>query len=609
MRIIIRYARIDKAGELKPFEDFRYEAEFSLNGDKKEDKRELKKVLTAVMRNYGDCYLDHYPEKKADVFACYYEDDSKPFFVSDMDKKADPLAVIDGFIARFRVKKVILTNGNITHTLSSPKHKTSKSANHKNTIKVSKLITVYKSSNDTLSGKNIIICFPYRDGSYSDVPNMPCADNTIPFIYILKGEMTSSKAYYDYDDCFCTDDYTINYDFRIRERLEYGKKIICILVGKVMIKHHETGHGVNDDIKTSAEGLFYSDLKACDIKELDDYLKLSNIIPWKIAIKTDFDIDIPEIDNVRTIDTKLEFMIRNQKYIEIDSRKAVLKIMKDNINHELNKYGLSMYDDSNNLVVIDEKQADELLMVFVNKYGDSKVYYRINILDLPIIIKKCKVNIGKYIASRKSEEDFSKLISSISKSVSDMEKKYQDNTVSNKSKLKTTYHELGHAFAANLLAGKGGIWEEITVISNPDKGYGGCCSPTKEADELLPNLTNQIMVSLAGRAAEKIFIGAENAGWGQDYLDSKMYVVKMLMKDSTGFTYDKKTKKIYAQVDGFEPMDADSILDELVESQFDKTVELLKPEKKYIKSMAPILIEKGTISGKLFDEIFENRNR
>ena len=51
MRVLIRYARIDKSGELKPFGDFRYEAEFNLNGDKKEDKKELKKVLTAVMHN------------------------------------------------------------------------------------------------------------------------------------------------------------------------------------------------------------------------------------------------------------------------------------------------------------------------------------------------------------------------------------------------------------------------------------------------------------------------------------------------------------------------------------------------------------------------------
>ena len=174
------------------------------------------------------------------------------------------------------------------------------------------------------------------------------------------------------------------------------------------------------------------------------------------------------------------------------------------------------------------------------------------------------------------------------------EKKDRSN-IREKEREVTAWHESGHAVAA-LVTNPENRVAKVTIIPSTS-GAGGFCVniPPERMYYTKQDLRQQIMVSLAGRAAEELHFGADNVTTGASNDIEKatatalQYVTKFGMGTGIADRMQLKDEQKVSQ-------ECSELLDDI----YSETLALLKSNFAALKNAALLLLEKETIDG---DEI------
>ncbi len=612
MKLTITYAKCPSEGTVETFGSYRYEVNTDIA-----DKDTFEKTITSIMDSYGDYALDHYMEKDADVFACYMDDEKEPVYVSDKNSKKDPLAIVDGIIRRSKVSSVVLAYDGLVYVLEEPKADTE---DKNNIILSSYNVTLSKENKDTytLSGSNITVFFPYRDGEYSTIPNKKCADNVTPFFYVLKGNLHEEAnypelSYYDEstDETIDEPAFTIKTDTAIKELkiriVPYYDSVVYVVSG---VYSQDCNNDAYPDGESNSkfEGLFFSMNESYIFKTGD----LTNVYAWLSAYVNNTYVGRPDDNRMRVHDTQLEEIIKTGEFSDTEVLNTMSFDLYNCINDALHQRGISISDEfitetktraSENLQFLSKKQSETLFNIFSYNDNETTKYHcplkKVYDITQNALDKFPNITFDE---NGMAENEFDNLNEEISLSVS-----IHENSNVPEDRFPTAIHEMGHAVAGNMLAPEHkGVWEMITIVPSDTKGYDGCCYLSNEYYALLDTTEKRIMKSLGGLTAEELCLEDNGGGWSQDYLNCKGMLTEILLSDKIEFLFDEKEEKIKIKYEGSAYLTT-NIRDQLLSKLRQQTRELLKDEKEHIETLARRIMEteEKEIDGETFDAWFK----
>lgn len=181
----------------------------------------------------------------------------------------------------------------------------------------------------------------------------------------------------------------------------------------------------------------------------------------------------------------------------------------------------------------------------------------------------------------------------------------------------TAYHEAGHAVLAKLVD-KTALVHQVSII--PRGRAGGYTMYVPEEDRMYTSrneLMNRIVVLLGGRVAEALTMDDISTGASSDIQRAtelaRHMVTKYGMSDSIGpVSYDSDEEvfigrdfghsKLYSEKTASQIDDEVSVI---LKERYAKTVELLKEHTDILKRVAELLLEKETIDGDEFEQVFK----
>ena len=608
MKLAISYAKKELNGALKPIGNYKYEIYLDTF-----DRGNATEIIKSIMDLYGDDTLDYYIEKDADVFACYLNDETEPTYVSEKELKKDPISIVDGFIRRYEVSSVVLTYDKLVYMLETPKMD---SVNKNNIIVSNYNVNLLKDNGEkhALKGDKITIFFPYRDGKYSDIPNKKCADNTIPFFYVLNGKLHEERfypSYFEIDEITGEDygyyEYTDITDTEIKDMrikvVPYYDSVIYVMAGKFKEKD---GSGFNnEECNGEYEGFYFS----MNEEYVINGKKRLNYYAWLSAYKEI--CGCPQDECMRIKDSRLEEIIKCGKYEIINSAKTMELDLAKCLNAAMCKSGIAMARGfildsemvtSNNLQCLSYEQSRILFDIFSYEEEGTR-NYRCSLKDIYNLTEKILGESTNYDFDEHgmSEDAFNLIIDKLSSAVSCSMKNKED-------KQKTAIHEMGHAVVGNLLAPEHkDLWEKVTVVSNSGEGYAGCCFYYDDKyNLLLDTVDKKVMVSLGGMIAEELCLKDNSSGWSQDYLECKGQINEKLLSDNIEFVFDEINGKIKCKM-GNVTYFANDIRDQILAKIIEQTRELLSNEKSHIEELAKRILQTNEkeIDGKTFDNWYK----
>lgn len=190
--------------------------------------------------------------------------------------------------------------------------------------------------------------------------------------------------------------------------------------------------------------------------------------------------------------------------------------------------------------------------------------------------------------------------------------------ISDKEREITAYHEAGHAVVAKLTPGTDPI-HKVTII--PRGMALGLTQQIPEEDKYTQSrsyLNAMIMVLLGGRAAEEVIFGERTSGAGNDLKRVTEIARKMVcewgMSENIGPISLAKTDeqvflgKEFQRSAEHSQQTAEAIDKEIktiVETNYEKTLKVIRENTDLLKSVARRLLKKESIDGKEIDEIME----
>lgn len=163
------------------------------------------------------------------------------------------------------------------------------------------------------------------------------------------------------------------------------------------------------------------------------------------------------------------------------------------------------------------------------------------------------------------------------------------------------YHEAGHVLAGILL-GEFDTFRKVSIAPRGDAGGITFFEPSEDRDDLglysREYLHNQIIVLLAGRAAEQITFGTKNitTGASSDIERATQLAIQMVAK----FGFNETIGPINAYETNLYDKDVASEVQYLIENAYNQACDLLRKYESYLIKLSTLLIEKETINS---DEI------
>lgn len=196
-------------------------------------------------------------------------------------------------------------------------------------------------------------------------------------------------------------------------------------------------------------------------------------------------------------------------------------------------------------------------------------------------------------------------------------KEKKDRVLSEEEKKIVAYHEIGHALASAVQKHTEPV-QKITIIPRT-MGALGFVMQTPEKEKFLntkEELEEQIVIALAGRAAEEVFFHTVTTGAANDIEKAtaiaKAMITKYGMSDKFGLAGFATVENRYLSgntVLNCGDITAAAIDDEIVKilkDSYDKAKSIVLDHKETMKDLAEFLINKETITGKEFMVIYEN---
>ncbi|MDW5298648.1 MAG: AAA family ATPase [Sedimentibacter sp.] len=179
-------------------------------------------------------------------------------------------------------------------------------------------------------------------------------------------------------------------------------------------------------------------------------------------------------------------------------------------------------------------------------------------------------------------------------------------TVSEKEKRIVAYHESGHAVAAKIL--NIDKVQKISIIPR-DKALGYVLKFPTEDKYLYTKkeLCDKVIVLLAGRASEEIFIGEVSTGASNDIKESTNIVYEIICsygmgKNTQNTCIDERFFKYYLE----------SIKDEaaeMVKEAYDKALNIIKENETVVEKIAEYLIKNETMNAEQLDELMDIKKK
>ncbi|NLY20846.1 MAG: ATP-dependent zinc metalloprotease FtsH [Tissierellia bacterium] len=181
------------------------------------------------------------------------------------------------------------------------------------------------------------------------------------------------------------------------------------------------------------------------------------------------------------------------------------------------------------------------------------------------------------------------------------------------------YHEVGHALVAASQTGTAPV-EKITIVPRTSGALGYIMQVDEEEKYLYTkeDLFNQIVVSTGGRAAEEVVFSIQTSGASNDIEKAtgmaKAMITRFGMNDKIGMVAMEVNDNPYLEQTGrIVSSDATEYVIEqevrnIIESAHNKAVDILKENMDKLHSIARYLLEKETITGEEFMEIFNQSN-
>lgn len=163
-----------------------------------------------------------------------------------------------------------------------------------------------------------------------------------------------------------------------------------------------------------------------------------------------------------------------------------------------------------------------------------------------------------------------------------MAKKFED--IEEQDKRRIAVHELGHALAAYITCGNSNI-KSISILPQADGSLGRVVHIVSQSILTTEEeIFNSIIISLAGRSAEKAVFGNQSVGCASDYEKAKIYAENMINR--------------YHMVEyGNSSM-------EILENADTRAMELIEQNLEMLHSFVDILMERREIQGEEVDGFF-----
>lgn len=234
--------------------------------------------------------------------------------------------------------------------------------------------------------------------------------------------------------------------------------------------------------------------------------------------------------------------------------------------------------------------------------------------DLANIINEAAILAVKEGRTVVTQED---LFESVEVVIAGKEKK--DRILGEEEKKIVAYHEVGHALIAALEKESEPV-QKITIVPRTMGSLGYTMQVPEEEKHLMSKkeLTNRLVTLFGGRAAEELVFGSITTGASNDIEKATQIARAMVtqygMSEKFGLIGLESVENRY--LDGRPVLNCadetaaeiDHEVMEILKQSYDKAVSLLKENRNIMDKIAAFLIERETITGKEFIEIY-NREK
>ena len=196
-------------------------------------------------------------------------------------------------------------------------------------------------------------------------------------------------------------------------------------------------------------------------------------------------------------------------------------------------------------------------------------------------------------------------------------KEKKDRILSEKEKKLVAYHEVGHALATAVSKNTDPV-QKITIVPRTMGALGYTMQKPEEEKYLMnkDEIVDEITVFMAGRAAEEVVFGVKTTGAANDIERATELARNMItiygMSDKFGMFGLESIQNRY--LDGRRVANCSQETETLVDAEvtkiladcYSKAVEILKNNREALDKISEFLIEKETITGKQFMEIYQS---
>ncbi len=196
-------------------------------------------------------------------------------------------------------------------------------------------------------------------------------------------------------------------------------------------------------------------------------------------------------------------------------------------------------------------------------------------------------------------------------------KEKKDRILSEKEKKLVAYHEVGHALATAVSKNTDPV-QKITIVPRTMGALGYTMQKPEEEKYLMnkDEIVDEITVFMAGRAAEEVVFGVKTTGAANDIERATELARNMItiygMSDKFGMFGLESIQNRY--LDGRRVANCSQETETLVDAEvtkiladcYSKAVEILMNNREALDKISEFLIEKETITGKQFMEIYQS---
>jgi cell division protease FtsH len=196
----------------------------------------------------------------------------------------------------------------------------------------------------------------------------------------------------------------------------------------------------------------------------------------------------------------------------------------------------------------------------------------------------------------------------------------KNSIMSDKERLIVSYHEVGHALVAAMQKGTAPV-QKITIVPRTSGALGYTMQVEEEGNHYLMSKTeleNEIATLTGGRAAEEVEFGSVTTGASNDIERATKLARAMITRYGMSDDFDmvalETVNNQYLGGDASLACSAqtqaliDKKVVELVRTQHEKAIKILKDNKSKLDEIAKYLYERETITGDEFMEILNRKN-